>query len=129
MISGNLDNEPLISLNAAAAWLGKRTGRRPNISTMHRWALHGCRGVILETLNVGYVRYTSEAAIRRFLNAKPTAPQPVVSVEIAPATAPIVSVGDGTVEELAKRVFRRKRCKVKVGGRVQSDRTRKGAAR
>jgi hypothetical protein len=108
MISGNLDNEPLISLSAAAAWLGGRTGRRPNISTLHRWAIRGCRGVKLETQAVGHMRYTSEAAILRFLNAKPLDPQPVVTVVITPTKSPAVTIADTTVAELRRRVFKTK---------------------
>lgn len=101
-----LDREPLITLSQAAAWIGSRTGRRPNISTLHRWALRGCRGVRLETQSVGHLRYTSEAAILRFLNAKPTEPQPVVAVEITPARSPAITVTDDSVLELRRRVFK-----------------------
>lgn len=105
-ITSPLDREPLITLSQAAAWIGSRTGRRPNISTLHRWALRGCRGVRLETQAVGHVRYTSEAAILRFLNAKPIEPQPVVAVEITPARSPTVTVIDDSVAELHRRVFK-----------------------
>lgn len=101
-----IDREPLITLSQAAAWIGSRTGRRPNISTLHRWALRGCRGVRLETQAVGHVRYTSEAAVLRFLNAKPIEPQPVVAVEITPARVPAITVIDDSVAELHRRVFK-----------------------
>jgi hypothetical protein len=105
-----LDHEPLIPLSQAAAWIGNRTGRRPNISTLHRWALRGCRGVRLETQAVGHVRYTSEAAILRFLNAKPIEPQAVVAVEITSARAPTINVIDDSVSQLRRRVFKGRQC-------------------
>lgn len=116
MISGNLDNEPLISLSEAAAWLGGRTGRRPNVSTLHRWAIRGCRGVKLETQAVGHMRYTSEAAIRRFLNAKPLEASQVVTVDVTPAKSPTVATADHSVAELKRRVFKGK---PRAGGRAK----------
>ena len=107
--SAALDREPLIALSQAAAWIGSRTGRRPNISTLHRWALRGCRGIRLETQAVGHQRYTSEAAINRFLNAKPTEAQSVVAVEITPVRSPVIKVNDDSVDELHRRVFKSKR--------------------
>ncbi len=104
-----LDCEPLITLSQAAAWIGSRTGRRPNISTLHRWALRGCRGVRLETQAVGHVRYTSEAAILRFMNAKPTEAQPVVAVEVTPARGAAITVADNSVADLYRRVFKGRR--------------------
>lgn len=41
----------------------------PNLSTLHRWRLHGCRGHKLDTVLVGGRRYTSIEALDRFLAA------------------------------------------------------------
>jgi hypothetical protein len=54
------------------------------------------------------MRYTSEAALLRFLNAKPLDPQPVVAVEIAPTKSPAVTIADTGVAELRRRVFKTK---------------------
>lgn len=42
-------------------------GSRVHCATIWRWVLTGCRGVILETCFVGGKRYTSKAAIGRFI--------------------------------------------------------------
>lgn len=42
---------------------------RPNPSTAWRWAKHGTRGVILETVAIGGTLYTSREAANRFLEA------------------------------------------------------------
>ncbi|MBX3437201.1 MAG: DUF1580 domain-containing protein [Planctomycetaceae bacterium] len=39
----------------------------PNISTLHRWRLHGVRGHKLETVLVGGRRFTSDEALERFI--------------------------------------------------------------
>jgi hypothetical protein len=40
---------------------------KPHVTTLYRWALHGVRGVRLETVIVGGRRFTSREAIGRFL--------------------------------------------------------------
>lgn len=42
---------------------------RPHTSTVIRWTTRGCRGVRLQTVLVGGVRFTSRQAITRFINA------------------------------------------------------------
>lgn len=106
-----LDNEDLVVLPKAAAWIATRTGgRRPNISTLHRWATRGVRGVVLETVAVGHVRYTSIEAVQRFLAAKPAAPaaDPVVVNVRAdrPAASRQASAAAAATDELRQRVFR-----------------------
>jgi hypothetical protein len=59
--------ERLISLKQACKILPKRRrGKRPHISCLYRWTLNGCRGVILESLQVGGTRCTSREALHRF---------------------------------------------------------------
>ncbi len=41
---------------------------RPHLATVWRWGLHGVRGVKLETLLIGGVRYTSDEAVARFIS-------------------------------------------------------------
>jgi len=42
---------------------------RPHISTLWRWIQRGCRGVKLETILLGGMRYTSREALQRFADA------------------------------------------------------------
>jgi len=44
----------------------RRRGAKPHISTIYRWAVHGCRGIYLETIQVGGTRCTSRESLRRF---------------------------------------------------------------
>ena len=41
----------------------------PSLPTIHRWAMSGCRGVVLETWFLGGRRCTNSAAVDRFLAA------------------------------------------------------------
>ena len=62
--------ETLISLTEAAKSLpARRGGKRPHISCLYRWSASGCRGVILETIQVGGTRCTSRQALARFFEA------------------------------------------------------------
>lgn len=45
-------------------------GRGVCIQTLHRWRLHGVRGIKLETIMIGGLRYTSREAIARFIAAQ-----------------------------------------------------------
>src|SRR4051794_17343708 len=44
----------------------RRAGRKTAISTLYRWSKSGCRGVVLETIQVGATRCTSREALQRF---------------------------------------------------------------
>ena len=44
--------------------------RRLSLATLHRWRLNGVRGVKLETVLIGGLRYTSREAISRFIQAQ-----------------------------------------------------------
>lgn len=106
-----LDHEDLVVLPKAAAWIADRTGgRRPNISTLHRWATRGVRGVVLETVAVGHVRYTSIEAVQRFLSAKPAAVPEAAVVTVAPgktSSRRFSPAASAATERLQERVFRR----------------------
>ena len=41
---------------------------RPHVSTLWRWHKRGCRGIRLETVVIGGQRYTSDEALRRFVD-------------------------------------------------------------
>ena len=59
-------------------------GKKPNTSTVYRWALKGVQGVRLETLRVGGARLTSIEALDRFYRATTQAADAALS---APPTA------------------------------------------
>jgi hypothetical protein len=44
----------------------RRRGRKTHVSTIYRWASTGCRGVVLETIQIGATRCTSREALQRF---------------------------------------------------------------
>jgi hypothetical protein len=59
--------ETLISLADAARHLPRRrAGKRPHVSCIYRWTVSGCRGVVLESIQVGGTRCTSREALARF---------------------------------------------------------------
>ncbi len=47
----------------------RRGGKRLHIATVYRWARHGCRGVRLETIQIGGSSFTSREALERFYQA------------------------------------------------------------
>lgn len=60
--------ETLITLSAAAKLLPRRrAGRAVHVATMYRWTKIGCRGIVLESTQVGGTRCTSREALRRFM--------------------------------------------------------------
>ncbi len=60
-------SESLLSLTKAAKGLPRRRrGKKPHISTLYRWSTAGCRGVVLETVQIGGTRRTSSQALARF---------------------------------------------------------------
>jgi hypothetical protein len=79
------DDTPL-SLLDAAALLGTFTGKKPHVSTLWRWCLKGCKGVVLESICIGGKRFVTAAAIERFIEAS-TAARPGQTAE-EPAAAP-----------------------------------------
>jgi hypothetical protein len=58
----DIATEELLSLAQAA----RRLPGRPHISTLHRWANPGVKGVRLETVRLGGRRFTSVEALQRF---------------------------------------------------------------
>jgi hypothetical protein len=60
-------SETLMSLvDAARSLPARRGGKRPHTSCVYRWTTTGCRGVILESIQVGGTRCTSREALARF---------------------------------------------------------------
>lgn len=77
--------EPLITLSAASKlkWLPcRRRGKRPHLSTLLRWILHGVGGKRLAACRVGGTWCTTERSLREFFAA-------VASVS-APSSVPVV---------------------------------------
>ena len=61
------NSESVISLSEAARHLPRRRGgKKPHISCLYRWTTAGCRGVVLESIQVGATRCTSREALARF---------------------------------------------------------------
>lgn len=59
--------ESLLTLAQAAEELPRRRrGRKTHVSTLYRWTTAGCRGVQLETIQIGATRCTSKEALQRF---------------------------------------------------------------
>jgi hypothetical protein len=68
MIDAN--TETLLSFAEATKGLPRRRGgRKPHVSTLYRWADGGCKGIRLESLQVGGTRCTSAEALQRFFSA------------------------------------------------------------
>jgi hypothetical protein len=62
--------EETFSLTDAARRLPcRRQGKRPNVATLYRWGQIGCRGIRLETINIGATKCTSVEALQRFFDA------------------------------------------------------------
>ena len=60
-------SENVISLATAAKSLPTRRGdKRASVSCLYRWTVSGCRGIVLEALQVGGTRCTSQEALARF---------------------------------------------------------------
>jgi hypothetical protein len=75
----DLRTETVMSFAQAARLLPRRrTGKKPHVATLYRWAQRGCRGVRLEFIQVGGTRCTSGEALQRFCDAlsRPAASPP-----------------------------------------------------
>lgn len=63
----DIASETVVTLTQATGHVPARGKRKkPAVSTLHRWALRGVKGIRLETLMVGATRCTSIEAIQRF---------------------------------------------------------------
>lgn len=76
----DLNQEAALTMNRARHLpMLKRDGRSPDLATLYRWTSNGCRGVVLESAQVGSSRVTTAEAVARFLRkltATSTAPPP-----------------------------------------------------
>lgn len=65
----DLNTETVVSLTEAAGVLpARRGGKRPHISCLYRWTTSGCRGIVLESVQIGGTRCTSKEALVRFFD-------------------------------------------------------------
>jgi len=72
----DVSSEHLISLTEAARSLPpRRAGKRPHVSCIYRWTVAGCRGIVLESVQIGGTRCTSREALARFFEALTAAAQ------------------------------------------------------
>ena len=62
-------NEELLSLAQAAREVPSRSGRGVSPATIWRWCSRGCKGIRLESVVCGAIRFTSRAAIAKFFAA------------------------------------------------------------
>ncbi len=61
--------EQIVSLPEGAKFCPeRRSGKKPHVSCLYRWTNTGCKGVVLESLQVGGTRCTSLEAMARFFN-------------------------------------------------------------
>jgi Protein of unknown function (DUF1580) len=59
-------DETIISCRRGQRTPPRRRGRNAHVSSVYRWSTVGCRGVVLESLQVGGTRCTSREALQRF---------------------------------------------------------------
>jgi hypothetical protein len=64
----DIEKEELLSLSKAAEEL-KVSRRAIATSTLYRWTSSGCRGILLEFVQIGGVRCTTKAALTRFFDS------------------------------------------------------------
>lgn len=71
----DINSERIVSLSEAAALLPRRRqNRKPHVATLYRWSQRGCRGVVLETIQIGGTKCTSVEALQRFFDRLSGAP-------------------------------------------------------
>ncbi len=65
----DIKSEQLLTFPEASSMLPKRrNGKRTHVATLYRWSTQGCRGVVLETCQIGATRCTSVEALQRFFD-------------------------------------------------------------
>src|SRR3954469_24525989 len=76
--------ETILTLCEAAEGLPRRRrGRKTHVSTLYRWTVSGCRGVILEHIQIGATRATSREALQRFFDQLTHAKEGAMTVPFA----------------------------------------------
>ena len=60
-------SEEVVSLTDAARLCPRRRSRKkPHVSCLYRWTTIGCKGVVLDSIQIGGTRCTSRQALARF---------------------------------------------------------------
>jgi hypothetical protein len=98
-----IDTEKLFPISHAAKLFEKRTGKKPSVASIYRWALRGVCGRRLEHVRLGRDLFTSEGACGRFMNGNES--KAVAVVEVRPDMPVKVSAG-ADVAALEARVFK-----------------------
>jgi len=63
----DIETETVIALADVPVRLPQRRGgKKPHISCIYRWAKKGCKGIRLETIQIGGTSCTSTEALQRF---------------------------------------------------------------
>lgn len=76
----DLQTESIVSLTEATKYIPRRrAGRKCHVSTLHRWAKDGCRGIRLEAIRVGGTLCTSLEALQRFCD-RLTGNEPTITI-------------------------------------------------
>ena len=61
--------ETVLTLAEAAKRLPRRRrGRKIHVSTIYRWTVSGCRGIVLDHIQIGGTRCTSLTALQSFFD-------------------------------------------------------------
>jgi hypothetical protein len=95
-------SETIISLAEAARRLpARRAGKKAHISCLYRYTVTGCRGVVLDWIQVGATRCTSEEALDRFIEALTNKAR---QAHVAPAPAPLSRDRRKAIEAAEKRL-------------------------
>ncbi|HYW80087.1 MAG TPA: DUF1580 domain-containing protein [Thermoguttaceae bacterium] len=77
----DIASETVVTLTNATDHLPvRRAGKQPHPSTIFRWAQRGCKGIRLESIQVGGTKCTSVEALQRFFDR--------LTNPYTPATAP-----------------------------------------
>jgi len=64
---GAQSNDDFIELKAVPKYFPHRRGKPVGYGAVWRWARHGSRGVVLQTVRIGGMLYTTRQAIRDFI--------------------------------------------------------------
>jgi hypothetical protein len=89
----------LLSFDLDLSKAAKVLAHTPHASTLHRWAMHGVKGVRLKTVKIGGRRFTSRVEIERFIaNLSKDEPE-------APSTSPADQLRKASAAERAKAIF------------------------
>jgi hypothetical protein len=83
----DIGNEQLIRLTDLSSRIPPHNGKRLALQTVYRWSLHGCKGVRLETVQLGGTRFTTLEAFQRFCDALTVARDGRPAAERHPAGA------------------------------------------